>query len=46
LNIIPLKNVKAALEYALEKHPDFVQDQEIIVPDISWSNSTEATPSA
>jgi len=40
-----LKNVKAALEFALEKHPDFVQDQEIIVPDISWPNSTD-TPAA
>ncbi len=46
LNIIPLKNVKAALEFALEEHPEFVQDQEIIVPGISWSNSTDAPPAA
>tara|TARA_B100001142_G_scaffold76603_1_gene77336 strand:- start:2707 stop:5115 length:2409 start_codon:yes stop_codon:yes gene_type:complete len=43
LNIIPLKNVKAALEFVLEEHPGLVQDQEIIVPNISWSNSTEET---
>ena len=43
LNIIPLKNVKAALEFVLEEHPGLAQDQEIIVPNISWSNSTEET---
>ncbi|MEC9360538.1 MAG: endopeptidase La [SAR324 cluster bacterium] len=43
LNIIPLKNVKAALEFVLEEHPGLVEDQEIIVPNISWSNSTEET---
>ena len=43
LNIIPLKNVKAALEFVLEEPPGLVQDQEIIVPNISWSNSTEET---
>ena len=42
-NIIPLKNVKAALEFVLEEHPGLAQDQEIIVPNISWSNSTEET---
>ena len=46
LNIIPLKNVKAALEFALEDHPEFIQDQEIIVPGISWSNSTDVPPAA
>jgi ATP-dependent Lon protease len=46
LNIIPLKNVKAALEFALEDHPEFIQDQEIIVPGITWSNSTDAPPAA
>ena len=37
--------LKAALDFALEKHPDFVQGQEIIIPDISWPNSTD-TPNA
>ena len=43
IKVIPLKNVKAALEFVLEEHPGLVQDQEIIVPNISWSNSTEET---
>ena len=40
------KNIKTALEFALEDHPEFVQDQEIIVPGISWSNSTDVPPAA
>ncbi len=46
MEIIALKNVKDALEFALEAHPNFVKDQKIIVPDISWTNSTEAPPAA
>jgi len=46
LDIKALKNVKEALEFALEAHPNFVKDQEIIVPDITWTNSVDSPPAA
>ena len=46
LEIKALKNVKEALEFALEAHPNFVKDQEIIVPDITWANSVDSPPAA
>ncbi len=46
LKIIPLKNVKAALAYAMEEKPEMSKDQKILVPDIPWSNSTNVSPSA
>ena len=46
LDIKALKNVKEALEFALEAHPNYVKDQEIIVPDITWANSVDSPPAA
>ena len=44
LNIIAVKNVKEALGFALEAHPNFLKDQQKTSPDISWTNAAEATP--
>ena len=46
LNIIAVKNVKEALGFALEAHPNFLKDQQKTSPDISWTNAAEATPPA
>ena len=46
LNIIAVKNVKEALGFALEAHPNFLKDQQKTSPDISWTNAAEATPRA
>ena len=46
LNIIAVKNVKEALGFALEAHPNFLKDQQKTSPDISWMNAAEATPPA
>ena len=46
LNIIAVKNVKEALGFALENHPNFLKDQQKTSPDISWTNAAEATPPA
>ena len=36
-----VKNVKESLGLALEAHPNFVKDQQKIVPDISWNDTAE-----
>ena len=41
LKIKAVKNVKESLSLALEAHPNFVKDQQKIVPDISWNNKAE-----
>lgn len=46
LNIIAVKNVKEALGFALEAHPNFLKDQQKTSPDISWANAAKATPPA
>ena len=46
LNIIAVKNVKEALGFALEAHPNFLKDQQKTSPDISWTNAAESTPPA
>ena len=46
LNIIAVKNVKEALGFALEAHPNFLKDQQKTSQDISWTNAAEATPPA
>ena len=46
LNIIAVKNVKEALGFALEAHPNFLKDQQKTSPDISWTNAAKATPPA
>ena len=46
LNIIAVKNVKEALGFALEAHPNLLKDQQKTSPDISWTNAAEATPPA
>ena len=46
LNIIAVKNVKEALGFALEAHPNFLKDQQKTSPDISWTNAAETTPPA
>ena len=46
LNIIAVKNVKEALGFVLEAHPNFLKDQQKTSPDISWTNAAEATPPA
>ena len=46
LNIIAIKNVKEALGFALEAHPNFLKDQQKTSPNISWTNAAEATPPA
>ena len=46
LNIIAVKNVKEALSFALEAHPNLLKDQQKTSPDISWTNAAETTPSA
>ena len=46
LNIIAVKNVKEALGFALEAHPNFLKDQQKTSPDISWTNAAETTPQA
>jgi len=44
LNIIAVKNVKEALGFALEDHPNILKDQQKTSPDISWANAAEAAP--
>jgi len=41
LKIKAVKNVKESLGLALEAHPNFVKDQQKIVPDISWNDTAE-----
>ena len=41
LKIKAVKNVKESLGLALESHPNFVKDQQKIVPDISWNDTAE-----
>ena len=41
MKIKAVKNVKESLGLALEAHPKFVNDQQKIVPDISWNNKAE-----
>ena len=46
LKIKAVKNVKESLSLALEAHPNFVKDQQKIVPDISWNDTAEVPHSA
>ena len=41
LKIKAVKNVEESLELALEAHPNFVKDQQKIVPNISWTDAAE-----
>mgnify|MGYP000486432034 CR=1 FL=1 len=41
LKIKAVKNVKESLGLGLEAHPNFVKDQQKIVPDISWNDTAE-----
>ena len=41
LKIKAVKNVEESLELALEAHPNFVKDQQKIVPTISWTDAAE-----
>ena len=46
LNVIAVKNVKDALDFALEVHPNFAKDQQKTSPDISWESAAEASTQA
>ena len=41
LKIKAVKNVKESLGLALETHPNFLKDQQKVVPDISWTENAD-----
>ncbi len=43
LKIVTLKNVKEAIGFALENHPDFDKNKKIVEEKISWSDSTNSS---
>ena len=46
LKIISLKNVKDAIEFALEKHTNISKDQKILGNQMSWTNSSGSRPAS
>ena len=46
LKIVSLKNVKEALEFALENITSFGKDQKMIGGEMAWANSSDTSPAA
>ena len=46
LKIVSLKNVKDALDLALEANPNIDKDKKIIEGEISWTDSSDSPPAA